>query len=101
MRRIVRIAFVLIAVVMVTGRVDVWAQPSAPAAAGASASPAALDETLKPGTIIGADNVEQYARYIPGAGKFAIGHGFKMRVAPARRVEWSAGFRHATEKYSS
>ena len=89
-----------IAVVIVTGRVDVWAQSAATAAPAALASPAALDETLKPGTIIGADNVDQYARYIPGAGKFAIAHGFKMRVAPARRVEWSAGFRHATEKYS-
>ena len=33
--------------------------------------------------------------------KFAIAHGFRMRVLPERRVEWSQGFQHATEKYAA
>jgi hypothetical protein len=99
MRRIARIAFISIAAMLVAGCVEVCAQPSAPDSPAASASPAQL-ETLKPGTIIGADNAGQYARYIPAAAKFAIAHGFHMRIVPERRVEWSAGFRHATEQYS-
>jgi hypothetical protein len=100
MRRIVEIGFISIAVMLVMGCAEVWAQASAPASPAASPSPASQAETLKPGTIIGADNAEQYARYLPAAGKFAIAHGLRMRVIPERRVEWSAGFRHATEKYS-
>ncbi len=65
----------------------------------ASASPAVVAE-LKPGTTIGADNVDQYARYVPAAAKFAVAHGFRMRIVPERRVEWSQGFQHATEKYA-
>ena len=91
MRRISPIAFIAIAVAVLVQSIVVCAQPSA--------SPAA-DETLKPGTIIGADNASSYERYIPAAGKFALTHGFRMRIMPERRIEWSAGFRHATEKYS-
>ena len=77
---------------------EVHAEPAMTSAA--SASPTASDQTLKPGTIIGAENADQYSRYLPGAAKFALKHGFHMRVIPQRRVEWSDGFRHATEKYS-
>jgi hypothetical protein len=70
------------------------------AAPAASASQIAPEETLKPGTIIGAENADRYSRCIPGAGKFALQHGFHMRVLASRRVEWSEGFRQATEKYS-
>jgi hypothetical protein len=102
MRRIAPIAFisVVVAVLMFSGRLVVCAQQSATSLPTASASPTA-DETLKPGTIIGADNASSYERYIPGAGGFALAHGFRMRITPERRIEWSAGFRHATEKYSA
>ncbi len=99
MRRVAPLSFISIAVavLMLCGRFVVYAQPSAINSPSASASPAGSEATLKPGTIIGADNASQYERYIPAAGKFALSHGFRMRITPERRIEWSAGFRHATE----
>ena len=85
---------------LVTARVDVRAQPATSATPSASTNPETLAE-LKPGTIISADNVAQYARYVPAAAKFAVAHGFRMRINPERRVEWSQGFQHATEKYAA
>jgi hypothetical protein len=85
---------------LVTARVEVRAQPVASATPSAGASTEGAAE-LKPGTIISADNVGQYARYVPAAAKFAVAHGFRMRINPARRVEWSQGFQHATEKYAA
>ena len=85
---------------LVTARVEVRGQPAASATPGPGANPAAAAE-LKPGTIISADNVAQYARYVPAAAKFAVAHGFRMRINPERRVEWSQGFQHATEKYAA
>lgn len=102
MHRAARIGFVVIAAVLASVWVEVRAQTSVPAVA--SANPSAIPtpaETLKPGTIINADNSGQYERYLSGAAKFVIAHGFRMRITPERRVEWSAGFRHATEKYSA
>src|SRR5260370_12712386 len=98
MRRIALIAFILLIEAMLATE-PVEAQASPLASPAASASPA-MPEALKPGTIIGANNAGQYERYIPAAGKFAIAHGFRMRITPERRVEWSAGFRHANAKYS-
>lgn len=66
----------------------------------AIASPALASAQLKPGTIVSAANAAEYARYLPAAAQFAVAHGFEMRTVAARRVEWSEGFRHATEKYS-
>ncbi len=80
-------------------RGEVCAQSRATPLPAASASPAVVTE-LKPGTTIGADNVDNYARYVPAAAKFAVAHGFRMRIVPERRVEWSQGFQHATEKYA-
>ncbi len=88
MRRIGRIAFFSIATILATARVEVCAQAAAPPSLAASPSPEPA-AALKPGTIIGADNIEQYARYVPSAAKFAVAHGFRMRVIPERRVEWS------------
>ena len=103
MRRIAPVAFisVAVAVLMLSGSFVARAQPTAISSPAASASPAESEATLKPGTMIGAGNAAEYARYIPAAGKFALAHGFRMRITPQRRVEWSAGFSHATEKYSS
>jgi hypothetical protein len=90
--------FLVVAIVLVTARVEVRAQVTPSTAPSAAASPATAE--LKPGTIIGADNVDQYSRYVPAAAKFAVAHGFRMRTLPERRVEWSQGYQHATEKYS-
>src|SRR5260370_10031062 len=90
MRRIALIAFILlIEAMLATERVEAQASPLASPAA--SASPA-MPEALNPGTIIGANNAGQYERYIPAAGKFAIAHGFRMRLTPVRRGERSPGF---------
>jgi len=51
----------------------VRAQAAAPPSLAASPSPEAA-AALKPGTIIGADNIEQHARYAPAAAKFAVAH---------------------------
>jgi uncharacterized protein DUF1329 len=66
------------------------ASPAHPAAAG----------TLAPGTIINAQNADQYGNFLPEAARLALGHGFKIEATPTRRLQWSAGFEHATEKYS-
>jgi hypothetical protein len=102
-RLIDRIAFFSIAAALflVTERVEVRAQPVAPDSPAASSSPEAAAAALKPGTIIGADNIDQYSRYVPSAAKFAVAHGFRMRIIPDRRVEWSQGFQRATEKYAA
>ncbi len=94
------ITFLFVAAMLVAGSVEVRAQVAASPSPAVSPIPEAAAE-LKPGTIIGADNVDQYARYVPAAAKFAVAHGFKMRVLPERRVEWSQGFQHATEKYAA
>ena len=100
MRTIARIAFFLVAATVVTARVEVCAQVAATPSPAAASTPEAAAE-LKPGTIIGADNVEQYSRYVPAAARFAVAHGFKLRIIPERRVEWSQGYQHATEKYAA
>jgi hypothetical protein len=98
MRLIVRIGFLVMATILVAARV--FAQSAASPVPSAAATPAGVIE-LKPGTVIAADNVEQFSRYVPAAASFAVAHGFKMRVLPERRVEWSQGFQHATEKYAA
>ena len=98
MRLIVRIGLLVVATILVAARV--FAQSAGSPVPSAAATPAAVAE-LKPGTIIAADNVEQFSRYVPAAASFAVAHGFKMRVLPERRVEWSQGFQHATEKYAA
>ncbi|MGH7780150.1 MAG: DUF1329 domain-containing protein [Candidatus Binataceae bacterium] len=55
---------------------------------------------LKPGTIISGANANQFAAILPEAAKFALAHGFTIKVMPSRRLEWSAGYQTATEKYS-
>ena len=100
MRLIARITLYSIVALSLMVRSEVRAQPAASSTPSAAASPTAATE-LKPGTVIGADNVEQYARYLSAAARFVVAHGFKMRVLPERRVEWSQGFQHATEKYAA
>ncbi len=75
-----------------------------PAHAGDSSAPAAGSQSaseLKPGALITASNADALGRALPGAAKFAIAHGFRIRIGPQRRIDWSEGFKHATEQYSS
>ena len=54
-----------------------------------------------PGTVIDVNNVTQYVGYLPVAAQSAVHHGLKIRLVPTKRLDWSAGFTQATEKYSS
>src|ERR1700683_2370004 len=56
--------------------------------------------SLTPGTIINSDNADRYANYISAAAMLAVHHGFRIEVTPTHRLQWSAGFQTATEKYS-
>ncbi len=78
------------------------AQTAAPAGTNIAAAPAHETSSLPlaTGAIITAENAEQYAIYLPAAAVLALKHGFKIQVLPTRKLQWSAGYQHATEKYS-
>jgi hypothetical protein len=57
--------------------------------------------TPAPGTVIDAHNVSSYECLLPAAAIAVVKHGFKIRVAAPRKLEWPAGFKQATEKYSA
>ena len=71
------------------------ALPSAAHDAGATAS-----SVSAPGTIITSGNASAYAKNLPAAAALAVQHGFKIQVVPTDKLQWSAGFQSATEKYS-
>ncbi len=75
------------------------AVPQVPASSPA-AHPAA-PASLSAGTVIDSRNANQFASYIPAAAMFAVGHGFRIKVVPTERIQWSAGFEQETEKYSA
>jgi hypothetical protein len=52
------------------------------------------------GTLIDANNVGRSDCYLPAAIIGAVKHGFKIRIVGTHRLEWSKGFKHATEEYS-
>jgi len=66
-----------------------------------TASPKANFPALAPGTTIDASNAGSFLQYLPAAAQAAINHGLKLQVVPTKRLDWSAGFTEATEKYSS
>jgi Protein of unknown function (DUF1329) len=77
--------------------------PSPPALAAHPTAPSSTTpapQALAPGTIINAQNAEQYASWLPAATMLAIRHGLRVEVQPTHRAEWSKGFQTATEKYS-
>src|SRR5579862_1094947 len=74
------------------------AHPTATSAA--ASAPPSSSAALAPGTIIKADNAGKYADLIPAATMLAIKHGLRLEVQPTHRIQWSAGFQTATEKYS-
>jgi hypothetical protein len=97
-------------IVVVAATTIASAQMSSSAAAGrtisSTSNPAASPTTstssrsLTPGTIIQANNADQYANYLPVAATLALKHGLKIEVTPTERLQWSVGFQTATEKYS-
>ncbi len=74
--------------------------PAHPSPEAATPGAAAAAGTFKPGLIISAENAKEFDRYLPEAAKFALAHGFRMRITPQRRINWSEGFQKMTEKYS-
>jgi len=86
-----RLAVLMVASLLLVATLASAQQPPAPSSAGAE---------LTAGTSIGAENVAEYAQYVPDATRFAIAHGLRMTLLRARRLEWSAGFKQATERYS-
>jgi hypothetical protein len=64
-------------------------------------SPPVGANTLLPGTLIDSGNDARYTQFLPAAVQAAIRYGLKVRVVPTQRLDWSAGFTKATEKYSS
>ncbi|HUY28707.1 MAG TPA: DUF1329 domain-containing protein [Candidatus Binataceae bacterium] len=101
-RALARILFAVLFSVLEI-RVEARAQaPSTPLATPMPAHPIATASPigLVPGTIISATNASQFASLLPQAARFALGHGFKIEVAPSRRLQWSAGYQSATEKFS-
>jgi hypothetical protein len=67
------------------------------AAAAQNEAPASIPP---PGTVLNSDNAAAYDQSLPAGAKFALQHGLQIKIAPAERLEWSGGFKHATEKYS-
>ena len=52
------------------------------------------------GTVIDARNVAKYDCYLPAAAIAVVKHGFKIRIVGTHKLDWSKGFKDATEKYS-
>ncbi len=72
---------------------------SSPQAAGASTANGASAQ-LPPGTTLTAQDADRLANQVPAAAKLALKLGLRMRITPTERLEWSAGFERATEKYA-
>ena len=58
-------------------------------------------QAAQAGVEISKENTASYKRYLPAALQVAIDHGLRVKVAPTKRLEWSEGFKKATEKYSA
>ena len=50
--------------------------------------------------MINSANASAYEHFLPPGADLALKYGLVMRVVPSRRLDWSAGFTTATEKYS-
>jgi len=79
----------------------VFAGPEASPSAQATGAPAASAAAeLPPGTIVTAQDAGRLANQLPAAAKLALKWGLRMQITPTERLEWSAGFERATEKYA-
>jgi len=65
-----------------------------------TAAPSPEPSVIEPDTVIDANNFASYKQYLPAAAQSAVQHGLKIRVVPTKRLDWSAGFTEATEKFS-
>ena len=75
-----------------------YAANLAQAAPGTVSSPKAAP--LEADTLIDSKNLAEFRNYLPLAAQSVVEHGFRIRVVPTRRLDWSRGFTQATEKYS-
>ena len=66
--------------------------------AATSASPGLTPP--QPGSVINSANASTYEHFLPPGADLAIKYGLATRVVPSKRLDWSAGFTSATEKYS-
>jgi len=89
------VSTIALATLVAAGALDALAQGNA--VPTASASPSAL----APGTTIDSSNAARYSQYLPAAAQAAVQHGLRIQIVPTKRLDWSAGFTQATEKYSS
>jgi uncharacterized protein DUF1329 len=67
----------------------------------ALASPARDNAAPPPGTLIDRGNADSFAGSMTAAMLFAVKHGLRIKVVPARRVEWPEAYQHATEQYAA
>jgi hypothetical protein len=67
----------------------------------AQTSPAPGVRPPDPRSIIDSGNASKFFNYVPGAAMFALQHGFQIKVVPTERLDWSEGYKQATEKYSA
>src|SRR5258708_34119589 len=94
-----RLLFYLLAPVLLCAPSFGRAQPAQTLTSPSSSSTPAAS-VLRPGTLIDASNVSSFTSYLPAAAALAIRQGFKIRIVPTDRLQWSSGFESATEKYS-
>jgi hypothetical protein len=73
-----------------------WAQQLSAGPVGSGT----VSTTPPPGAVINSANASTYEHFLPPGADLAIKYGLAMRVVPSRRLDWSAGFTTATEKYS-
>src|SRR5437773_1819130 len=68
-------------------------------ALGLLQGPASAD--VKPGDVITAANVDQVKDLVSPGLEWCIKHGWPMRIAETKKIEWPKAYREATEKYAS
>src|SRR5437868_14715950 len=56
---------------------------------------------VKPGDVVTAANVDQAKDLISPGLEWCIRHGWPMRIAATKKIEWPKAYKEATEKYSS
>ncbi len=104
MRTMTRMSIALVAAIaaVATGVAAYAQSDSAPSALPSAAhdAGAGASSVSAPGTIITSDNASAYANNLPAAAALALQHGFKIQMVPTDKLQWSAGFERATEKYS-
>lgn len=68
--------------------------------AAASASVTLAEFGLKEGDVVNVTNLAQYNKLVPPGLEWAVRYGLRMKVVEAKRVDFPARYREATEKNS-